>query len=94
MTQPHFDGPALIPSDHPRLKRQLDRVIYAINSIYSVQDGLAWWSLKDLSIMCQCSEASVSARLRDLRKPRFGGHLIERKRLDGGQFLYRLGSKT
>jgi hypothetical protein len=35
-------------------------------------------------------EASVSARLRDLRKPRFGGHLVERRRVSGGLFEYRL----
>lgn len=36
------------------------------------------------------SEASVSARLRDLRKPRFGGHTVERRRVIDGLWEYRV----
>jgi hypothetical protein len=37
-------------------------------------------------------EGSVSARLRDLRKDKFGGFEVERKRdsIEKGLFLYRL----
>lgn len=39
----------------------------------------------------QASEAGVSARLRDLRKPRFGGYEVERRRRHGaGLYEYRL----
>jgi hypothetical protein len=37
------------------------------------------------------SEAGVSARIRDLRKARYGGHTIERRKTDRrGIYAYRL----
>lgn len=49
-----------------------------------------WWTLEALAKAVGASEASVSARLRDFRKPRFGGHTIERMRCGNGLFMYRL----
>jgi len=83
-TGPHFDGDTYIPSfDHTRLTGQLQRV----HSI--LKDG-HWWTLRDLSIMANCPEASASSRLRDLRKGKFGGHTVDRRRVAGGLFEYRL----
>ena len=79
-----FDGSTLDPSrDSDRLKRQLDSV-YAC-----MADGL-WHTLEDISVTLDCPEASVSARLRDLRKPRFGAHRVERRYVRRGLFEYRL----
>ena len=39
------------------------------------------------------SEASISARLRDLRKPQFGGYLVERRRRAPGLHEYRVIKK-
>jgi hypothetical protein len=36
------------------------------------------------------SENGVSARIRDLRKPKFGGHRVDKKRISGGLYAYRL----
>jgi hypothetical protein len=36
------------------------------------------------------SEAGVSARLRDLKKDRFGGHIIQKRHLGNGLWQYRL----
>lgn len=36
------------------------------------------------------SEAAVSARIRDLRKPQFGGFKVLRERTNNGQYLYWL----
>lgn len=47
--------------DKPRLDRQLDRVDKLMS------DG-RWRTLRQIADACQCSEASASARLRDLRK--------------------------
>jgi hypothetical protein len=38
----------------------------------------------------KASEASISARIRDLRKERFGGYVVERKRLSAGLWAYRI----
>lgn len=79
-----FDGTTFDPSeDRERLSRQLDRVRELMS------DG-EWHSLAYLAEKCRASEPSVSARLRDLRKDRFGGHVIERRREEGGLYLYRM----
>jgi biotin operon repressor len=79
-----FDGETYEPEfDFDRLKGQLQRV-FAL-----MQDG-KWRSLGHIAQATGGSEAAVSARLRDLRKDKFGGHEVERQRLDGGLYLYRL----
>ena len=72
--------------DYERLNRQM-RLVYDV-----MRDG-EWHSLRGLSNATGCPEASVSARLRDFRKERFGGLTLERERLDGGLWRYRLVTK-
>lgn len=69
--------------DYARLNKQHLR-------IYIAMWGGGWWTLAQLSELTGDPEASVSARLRDFRKPRFGGHVIERKHYPGGLWEYRL----
>lgn len=74
--------------DEARLETQLGRVYCAM-----VTDADEWWTLDRLAVVARGTTASVSARLRDLRKPRFGGHTVERRRVleaDRGLFQYRL----
>ncbi len=87
-----FDGATIDETiDPPRLGRQLLAVYWTLES------G-GWLTLADIAHGASChlidahvSEASASARLRDLRKPRFGGHVIERQRVGkSGLFRYRL----
>lgn len=87
-TNLYFDGATYEPEhDQKRLTGQLGRV-YAM-----LQDG-QWHTLKYLAYMVDASEAGTSARLRDLRKEKFGGHVIERRRVIGGLYEYRLGRKS
>ena len=79
---PRHDGPFLIKSDHARLGKQLALVREAMA-------GGAWMTLATLSAYTGAPEASVSARVRDLRKSRHGSYEIERKRV-GNQFFYRM----
>lgn len=82
--QQRFDGATFDPDhDGGRLTSQLDRVRVAMTT------G-AWFSLDVLVSRCGGTTASISARLRDLRKPRFGGHTVERRRVAGGHWVYRL----
>jgi biotin operon repressor len=84
VSAPHFDGVTYDPKrDHSRLHKQLTAVLEAM------ADG-KWHTLARLSEQTGAPEASVSARIRDLRKEKFGGHKVERKRVDGGLFFYRL----
>lgn len=80
----HFDGATYEPAlDHDRLSTQLERV----KARMSNGD---WYRLSTLAALCGGSEAAISARVRDLRKPRFGGYSILRRRVDGGLWEYRM----
>lgn len=84
-----FDGMTFDEAlDGPRLSRQLDRVMRLMT------DG-EWRTLRQIAdaiadVTGRASEAGVSARLRDLRKPKFGHHTVERRRVIGGLHEYRL----
>ncbi len=89
-----FDGKTYDPAlDEKRLKRQLGRV-------YEVMRDGQWRSLAELRTetcwhreVGEDTEASLSARLRDLRKDRFGGYVVEHRRRGdpkSGLFEYRL----
>lgn len=69
--------------DGPRLAGQLERVKVAM------LDG-QWHTLGELAEVCGGSEAGISARVRDLRKPKFGGHTVNRRRVSGGLWQYQL----
>lgn len=73
MPERRFDGPDIADSDIPRLTGQLERVFDVM------QDG-KWWTIRELADTVDCSDQSASARLRDLRKPKFGGFKVERRR--------------
>ena len=83
---PHFDGKTYEPAlDHARLTSQLDRVRELM------RDG-QWRTLHDILVAVDgASEAAISARLRDLRKAKFGLFHVERRRVAGGLFEYRVG---
>ena len=69
--------------DEVRLNAQAKRV-YDV-----VKDGIAR-TPKELEAATGDEWASISARLRDLRKSRYGGHHVERVSLGGGLFSYQL----
>ena len=72
--------------DQDRLARQLRRVRYAM------QDG-EWRTLYEIEAMTGDSVQSISARLRDFRKERFGSHTVNRRRRGPekrGLFEYQL----
>lgn len=77
-----FDGKTYNPAlDQNRLSNQLERVRELM------LDG-EWRTLSQIQAVVGGSESAVSARLRDLRKVRFGGYLVPRRRVEGGLFEY------
>ncbi len=82
---PAFDGPCYDPAlDQARLTKQIGRV-------YAALCLAGWWTLSELHAYTGDPEASISAHLRHLRKPRFGSHQIDkRRRAEGGTWEYRL----
>lgn len=81
-----FDAP-LAPEDMPRLGEQLAAVA-------DVMRGGSWYTIGQLHQILAyrgiaASEAGISARLRDLRKPPLQW-TVERRRIAGGLFEYRV----
>jgi hypothetical protein len=85
--RPHFNGPDYDPAlDHDRLINQVDRIRALM------LDG-RWRTLYEIRILTGDPEASISAQLRHLRKPRFGSYLVDKRRRGKGKsglFEYRL----
>ena len=48
--------------------------------VFDVMKDGSWRTLREISEQTGFPEASISARLRDFRKKKFGGHTVERKR--------------
>jgi len=79
-----FDGDTYDEErDSVRLTGQWQRV-YGL-----MQDG-RWRTLRRICDVVGKSEAGVSARLRDLRKERFGSFRVEKRRVKGGLYEYRV----
>jgi hypothetical protein len=80
---PRFDsGVDLSASDHIRLGAQIKRVLDALS------DG-CWHSVPEIARLTSDPEVSVSAQVRNLRKPKHGGYTIERRRV-ANVYEYRL----
>ena len=78
------DGETFEPDrDRKRLNKQAQ-------DVYSLMSDGHWRILADIAAHTGHPEASISARLRDLRKPRFGGHTVERRYIASGLYQYRL----
>jgi hypothetical protein len=86
-TSPAFDGQVFDPlHDQKRLESQLG-IIFEV-----MMDG-SWRTLGEISHVTRKPEASISAQLRHLRKPRFGSYVVEKRprgERGGGHFEYRL----
>jgi hypothetical protein len=69
--------------DFKRLYKQL-KVVFDL-----MKDG-QWRTLNEICELTNQAHASVSARLRDLRKERFGAYTVERQYLGNGLYTYRV----
>jgi hypothetical protein len=80
---PHFNGPTYDEGfDRARLARQHERIRDLMI------DGV-WRTLDEIADITGDPAASISAQLRHLRKPRFGGWTVEkRSRMDRARGLY------
>lgn len=80
----HFGGSTFVP------ERDGSRLAEQTKAVFSVMKDGQFRTLSSLAQLTSAPEASVSARLRDLRKPRFGGHTVNREYLGRGLFQYQL----
>ena len=79
-----FDGSDYQPArDDVRLTGQLLR-------IWEATKGGDWRTLDQLADLTGDPPASISAQLRHLRKPRFGGHQVIKQHQGHGLYKYRV----
>ena len=79
-----FDGATYAPErDYERLSGQL-------KAVYDLMRDSKWRTLSDIRETVEGSEAAISARLRDLRKTKYGSYTIEREHIDRGLYRYRM----
>ena len=69
-----FDGPCYDP------KFDLSRLSGQIRRIFDLMSDGQWRTLSDISSIIEAPEASISGNLRHLRKERFGGHTVNKRR--------------
>ena len=79
-----FDGATY---DRERDGERLGRQLAAVRQL--MQDGL-WRTLAEIADHTGEPEASISSRLRDLRKPKFGCYQVEREYVRRGVWKYRV----
>ena len=72
--------------DYDRLNRQMQ-------AVWKVVQDKEWHTLYEISEKTGEPEQSVSARLRDLRKARFGNHDVMRRYLGEGLWEYRVAGR-
>lgn len=87
MTGNLFDGTSYDPQvDH-------DRLLTLQQKVMNLMLDYRWRTLTEIQRVTGGSEAGISARLRDLRKKRFGGYVVERRRRGAakrGLYEYRV----
>jgi hypothetical protein len=80
----HFNGSDYDPDcDDDRLRGQQLR-------IWNLMKDGRWATLRQIAAATGDPEASISAQLRHLRKPRFGSHLVNKRNLGRGLFEYQV----
>ena len=88
-THPSFDGATF------KAARDADRLVCQLAAVQSLMVVGQWRTLTDIAMQCDYPVASIpgiSARLRDLRKTKFGAHNITRRYLHDGIWEYRMES--
>lgn len=83
MTPLALDAPFL----HRPVKRRATTQLRDVQSLMRYGD---WMLLSSIAEKCKAPPQSVSARLRDLRKSKFGGYTIEKRRVARNQWAYRM----
>lgn len=83
---PEFDGKTYKP------ERDRDRLAAQLGAVKSLMADGKWRSLDEIAGIVNAPPASVSARLRDLRKAKFGGLAVKRQYLRDGVWQYRIAT--
>jgi len=71
----------------------LERLTGQNKRVHDLMADGQWRTLAEIAGLLRDPEASISARLRDLRKPKFGGHTVNRRHRgpkENGLYEYQL----
>jgi hypothetical protein len=74
-----------------------DRLTGQILRVYQLMRDGAWRTLGEMEAATGDPPASISAQLRNLRKPRFGSHVVEKRRRGdpkAGLWEYRMPGRV
>ncbi len=84
-TEFDFDGETFErQKDGKRLNKQF-------NDVFEFMRDEKWHSLNAIHTITEYPESSISARIRDFRKVKFGAHTVNRRRIkDSGTWQYQL----
>ena len=73
-----------VPLDAPRIEKQHERIREYMRTV-------GWKTLAEIESATGDPQSSISAQLRHLRKPKFGGWVVDKRRREGhGTWEYRL----
>lgn len=66
------------------------RLFGQLREVFTLMCDGQWRTIEQIALVVNGTEAGISARLRDLRKKRYGGHTVERQYVGKGLWRYRL----
>lgn len=75
-------------------ERDGERLSGQLQAVYLLMADGQWRTLAEIKDRVGGTDASVSARLRDLRKSAFGSHVVDRRHVARGLFEYRLKGRA
>lgn len=89
-----FDWVPPVPRDGYTFNeaRDGDRLRAQHARVFNVLRSGEWLTLAKLADLTGDPPASISARIRDFRKPKFGGHTVDRRYVSKGLWEYRLST--
>lgn len=93
ITDPARPVPAFFDGKTYEERHDGERLASQFERVFSLMKDGRWRTLEEIAATVHGSESGVSARLRDMRKPKFGGHTVERRARgdrERGLFEYRL----
>lgn len=79
-----FDGATYVP------RRDYERLSGQLKAVFDLMKDGKFRTLSEISQTVEGSEAALSARLRDLRKEKYGGHQMISEYVSRGLYRYRV----
>ncbi len=74
--------------DGERIRTQMEKILEGMLWSSSRNKEHSWFTLQEMRLRFGYPEASISSQLRHLRKARFGGYQVMKRRRSGGLWEY------